>query len=150
MTKMLFKYTHKTREGSRARIICEDYKGVYPVVAAIETQDTPPKEFIRTFEAATALGVYVSPSSGCILERFDPWDDVSIDTPVWVRHSSGEPWRTRHYAGKLEDGRIATFSEGRTSHTAKHRYSNSASKGLSYWSEATTTLPDDFDETLEA
>lgn len=45
------------------------------------------------------------------------WIKVKVDTPILVRNAEDEPWLRRYFA-KYENGRIHTWSVGRTSWTA--------------------------------
>lgn len=42
------------------------------------------------------------------------WSKVPVDTPVFVRDGECEVWRCRYFA-KYEDGKVYTWSSGRTS-----------------------------------
>lgn len=42
------------------------------------------------------------------------WSKVSVDTPIWVKHSEEDLWRKRHFA-KYENGIVYTWYGGATS-----------------------------------
>lgn len=44
------------------------------------------------------------------------WDKVPVNTKVLVS-TNGHDWERRHFAGRIEDGKIGTFADGRTSWT---------------------------------
>ena len=45
------------------------------------------------------------------------WRKVPVDTKVFIRDYDSQPWRPRYFA-KFENGRIYTWSDGRSSFTA--------------------------------
>lgn len=107
-------YTHRTRDGHRARIICTDVKdNVYPVVAAIEYDAG---ETIMRYTKTLQYDIYgESGESDLDLFEYSPWSDVAVDTPIWVANTAGI-WCPRHFA-KYEDGKVFAWVNGRTSHT---------------------------------
>lgn len=107
-------YTHRTRDGHRARIICTDLKdNVYPVVAAIEYDAG---ETVKRYPKTLQYDIYgESGESDLDLFEYNPWSDVAIDTPIWVANNAGI-WCPRHFA-KYEDGKVFAWVNGRTSHT---------------------------------
>lgn len=105
-------YTHRTRDGHRARIICTDVKSdVYPVVAAIEYDSGETVErYTKTLQYDHIYG-----ESDLDLFEYSPWSDVVIDTPIWVCNCDGISF-ARHFA-KYENGKVFAWINGRTSHT---------------------------------
>lgn len=103
-------YTHRTRDGHRARIICTDVKNnVYPVVAAIEYDAG---EVVERYTKTLQYDIYGESD----LDLFEySWSDVAIDTPIWVANSAGI-WFPRHFA-KYEGDKVFAWVNGRTSHT---------------------------------
>ena len=48
-------------------------------------------------------------------EEYVDWENVKIDTPIWVRNSNVVNWLPRHFA-KYEDDEVFAFNHGKTSH----------------------------------
>ncbi|SCH39328.1 Uncharacterised protein [uncultured Clostridium sp.] len=44
------------------------------------------------------------------------WDKVPVNARILVS-MNGQKWEKRHYAGRVEDGRVGSFGDGRTSWT---------------------------------
>lgn len=44
------------------------------------------------------------------------WSKVTVDTPIFVRNSEDEKWKSRHF-GKYVEGVVYAYDDGRTSHT---------------------------------
>lgn len=105
-------YTHRTRGGHRARILCTDVKSdVYPVVAAIEYGSGETVErYNKTLQYDHGYG-----ENDLDLFEYSPWSDVVIDTPIWVCNCDGISF-ARHFA-KYENGKVFAWIDGRTSHT---------------------------------
>lgn len=70
-----------------------------------------PVSCIRDILPKTNLNQYLS-----IAEELGivDWYQVKVDTPVFVRDGECEKWRCRYFA-KYEDGKVYTWSAGRTS-----------------------------------
>lgn len=106
-------YTHRTRDGRRARIICNDVKNAsYPVVAAIEYNGG---EAVEPYTKDFRFNGNIDESDLDLFE-YNPWSDVAVDTPIWVCISDGGIPFTRHFA-KYENGKVFAWINGRTSHT---------------------------------
>jgi hypothetical protein len=114
-------YTHRTRDGRYARIICDDRisDNEYSVFALIldggtENLESLTKDLMwsRTGkETRDDLFKGTKPS----LPKTD-WSKVPVDTPIWVSCGEGHPWVPRHFA-YVSDGLVYTFLRGNTSHT---------------------------------
>ena len=52
-------------------------------------------------------------------DRWSPWANLDIDTPVWVKDDSDGEWVPRHFAG-VSQGKATCWAEGLTSHTTKN------------------------------
>lgn len=48
------------------------------------------------------------------VETEPDWTKVSVDTPILVRNSAGQPWRMVYFAG-YKDGKVSAWYGGRTS-----------------------------------
>lgn len=109
------KYTHRTRSGLPARIICKGILNAdYPVVAVILRDAN--REYVM--EYTNELKYWHSPTDHDLdLVEYSPWADVAVDTPIWVRHSDLFKWLPRHFAS-FTDGVVYTWTDGNTSHTA--------------------------------
>ena len=116
---MAIKYTHRTTDGRRARIVCTDRVNVTHLILALvaSTVDGSESYVYLTKDLATTVsdsGYWSQP----FLVEYSPWEEVAVDTPVWVlAGGKGERgFLPRHFA-KYESGFVYTFQEGRTSHT---------------------------------
>jgi hypothetical protein len=88
-------YTHRTRDGHKARIIGEIKDDVYPIVGAI-LLDNDTKEYVEHF--TKELKCIVGDDSEYDLFEYSPWNDVKVDTPILVSNSSPHVWVKRHFA----------------------------------------------------
>lgn len=111
------KYTHRTRDGRKARIVCYDVEGAeFPVLALVLLEKGTEK--VEHFYSYTSELYFHESKAADSLDLFEisPWDDVAVDTPIWVRRFESESWRPRHFA-KYEGGVVYSFQDGRTSHS---------------------------------
>ena len=108
-------YTHRTRDGNKARIIGEIKDDVYPIVGAI-LLDNETKEYVEHF--TKELKCIAGDDSEYDLFEYSPWNDVKLDTPILVSNSP-HAWVKRHFA-KNQDGHIYVWEDGRTSWTTPH------------------------------
>lgn len=106
-------YTHKTSDGSLARVICDDLVGTCNCVVAILVGGF---EIVRTFHKDSEGSIRNNEET---LREINPWDDVPVDTPVWVRDSTSTGWFARHFA-KYENGVVFCWRDGLTSHSTKN------------------------------
>lgn len=104
------KYTHKTSDGSLARVLCDDIVGVRNCAVAILVGGA---EIVRTFHKDSEGSIRNHEET---LWEISPWDDVPVDTPVWVRDSAAQGWFARHFA-KYENGVVVCWRNGLTSHS---------------------------------
>ena len=51
-------------------------------------------------------------------EEYVDWSKVPVDTKILVRDNENLPWSPRHFS-RIEQGRVYTFSYGRTSFTSR-------------------------------
>ena len=51
-------------------------------------------------------------------EEYVDWSKVPVDTKILVRDNENLPWSPRHFS-RIKQGRVYTFSYGRTSFTSK-------------------------------
>lgn len=104
------KYTHKTSDGSLARVLCDDIVGGRNCAVAILVGSV---EIVRTFHKDSYGSIRNTDET---LREISPWDDVAVDTPVWVRDAECECWARRHFA-KYENGAVFCWRDGLTSHS---------------------------------
>ena len=117
---MAIQYTHKTREGRPARIVCTDMQSSKtPVIALIKRGDGKEDPILLSSELQ-ASGTGKEPF---LIEK-SIWEDVAVDTPVWVRHAYSRSFFQAHFA-KYENGCVYIWDSGRTSHTTAAWASNS-------------------------
>ena len=123
------KYTHKNiNSGYLAREL-----------GRIEHSSTP-----RVFAVLLSNGEevpirYPEDVSGLLME-YSEWEDVPVDTPIWVYDAEdGAGWIPRHFAC-YKDGFVRTWPLGKTSHTVAH------GEHLMVWETASLTKPENLDE----
>jgi hypothetical protein len=137
-------YTHRTRDGRYARIICDDRfvdGAKYPVIALVlheghdysECYTKDLKKSTGTIASSSDLFKGAKPS----LPKTD-WTKVAVDTPIWVREEYMEKWVPRHFA-KYANGFVYAFKDGRTSHSKCP--ANTLGTSESAWDKATLTNP---------
>lgn len=108
---------YRTRDGRCVRILCVDARSGYRVVGLVMDGDG-----IEVPQSWTALGEHdVSALNSCFdLVEISPYEDWSVDAPIWVRDDRCQAWRPKHFAGIAEgSGRPLAYAGGCTSHTAK-------------------------------
>lgn len=105
------KYTHKTRDGRLARIIASDIKHEkFPVMALVLTDDN--SELAVSYKIdLTCPGIH----NLDLFER-NVWDDVPVDTKIFVKDFEDNEWIPRHFS-HFENGYVMTFVNGGTSFT---------------------------------
>ena len=109
---MSIQYTHKTRDGRPARIICTDKQSSKtPVVALIKRGDGGEDPIFLSSDLQ-ASGAGKEP----FLTEKSIWEDVAVDMPVWVSHTYSPSYFEAHFA-KYQDGYVHIWVSGRTSHT---------------------------------
>ena len=59
--------------------------------------------------------------SNLSFEPYVDWENISIDTPIYVRDDESEEWEKRHFAS-YRDGKIYVFPHGTTSWTQYAKY----------------------------
>lgn len=62
-------------------------------------------------------------------EEIIDWSKVPVDTKILVRHEKDEVWKRKHFA-KYEDGKVYTWTWGRTS------FSVNGNEDVVYWKYA--------------
>lgn len=103
-------YTHKTKDGHLARIICDNLVDMtYPIVVAMMRDGC---EQIHRYTAD--LKYDFDGESEMDLVEYSPWDDVAVDTKVLVRNYGCNAWCNRYFA-KYENGKVYAFDSGGTS-----------------------------------
>lgn len=102
-----------TRSGYKAVVTAVGLRGGYPTLGYIVWEESD------SSEVWTCEGRYHSdqlPSDLDLVGRWNPYTNVAIDTPVWVRDEGDVEWAPRHFAG-VRDGKPLAWSNGLTSHT---------------------------------
>lgn len=108
-------YTHRTRAGNKARIICDNLVKVnYPIVAAIVGHNN--QEFVCTLTNSLKF-MHNNEDHVLDLTEYCPWDDVAVDTPILVSNSQNGPWFKRHFAKYEKTGIVFCFMDGLSSWT---------------------------------
>ena len=116
-------YTHRTKLGYPARIICQDMKGSVCSVVALCLVDGVECPQYHTPQLRLVKGS--KPSS----PKTD-WSKVKVDTLIWVKTSLGH-WLRRYFC-KYEGGVVWAYNDGCTSFTTEY---------YTAWSEASLTDP---------
>jgi hypothetical protein len=109
------KKQYRTRDGRRARILATDINSATPVIAAISTI-CGEAEVVFGFglDGRVSTGEVQSPRD---LVEHHPAQDLKTDQAIWVRGSTTQTWKPRHFA-KFECGVVYCWPDGSTSHTA--------------------------------
>lgn len=108
--------TYLDASNNKVRIICVDRKDAgFPVLGLVHNGS---REYV---------GEYTSKGDGItnipLLEEYNPWKDVSINTPICVLIS--QKWLPRHFAHMSADGKtVCFFIHGTTSHTSEGKISS--------------------------
>lgn len=134
---MTINYTHRTWAGFKARIICTDFqhsshpnrKNLCTIAAVLDLDITGAESLVFLMQDLRKTATSPEP---CLTE-YNPWQDVAIDTPVWVRDADDQVWLAAHFAGVHHGGELFSWLGGRTSHTASGR--------MMPWRQMTLTNP---------
>lgn len=121
---MTINYTHRTPQGHKARILCTDYQNgefntisgsrLCTIAAVLDLLVTGTETLVFLTQDLRQRKTDQDPH----LTEYNPWQDVAIDTPVWVRDKDSEEWYRLHFSGVHHHGKLCAWSGGRTSHTA--------------------------------
>lgn len=94
------------------RILCTDALGTKtPVIGLIKSGDS---EIVGKWAADGTNN-----NSSLNLIEVTAWDGIEVDTPVYVRDSTHEPWKHAHFASVM-DGMPCVWVGGGTSFTTAH------------------------------
>lgn len=107
-----------TRSGLKAVVTAVGLRCGYPTLG-YPTLGYIVWEEYDSSEVWTGEGRYHSdqlPSGLDLVGRWNPYTNVAIDTPVWVRDEGDVEWAPRHFAG-VRDRKPLAWSNGLTSHT---------------------------------
>ena len=52
-----------------------------------------------------------------LIEEFNVWSEVAIDTPIWVKDCTRDEWVPRHFA-RFSGNCVLAWADGTTSHSA--------------------------------
>ena len=130
MTKI--KYTHKTKDGRKARLVCTDMVGTQNLLVLVKYKD---EEVPHSY--SNNLKFYESGNpSDMDLEEMSVWEDVAVDTPIWVFNHYDGKWTPEHFA-KYHNGEVYIYGNGRTSHSG---YSSVARKSKDCTLDVADTL----------
>lgn len=103
------KWTHITRDGKKAIIVTDKINnGIYSIVALVEDGA------VLSAKIYTADLKY-SPNFDSVwdLRPYSPFEDLPVDTPIWVY---GGHWYRRHFA-RYDGSSVYVWEGGRTSFT---------------------------------
>ena len=103
-----------TRGGQKARVLCTDLKGTdYPVICAIVDNNIG-GETIYSYTTKGFRWENNITSGYNLVAEYSPWNDIEIDTPIYVKEDSD--WIPRYFA-KYENGMVFVWNCGQTSFT---------------------------------
>lgn len=123
-------YTHRTKDGHKARIIATDAVSYsYPVVALVVDEHG---ESVHCY--TTDFKFYDDQGHPMDLIEYNPWDDVAVDTVILVKNAHHDQYFHRHFAF-TRNGRVATWIDGRTSWSVKDWDGDEDSKVM-FWEDA--------------
>ena len=107
-----------TRDGHKVSIVCTDrHDETHPIIGFVTYSGE--SEVSRIYFTADGK-YYFGGRESCLdlVAECSKWDNVAVDTPIYVSDvKEGGEWIKRHFA-KYEDGRVFTFSGGKTSFTS--------------------------------
>jgi hypothetical protein len=129
-------YTHRTKSGYPARIVCTDFvNDDYPTVALVLFPDGFEYTHIFTGKLDYWKDSLQKQSDYDLIKGAKPsvpktdWSKVKVDTLIWVKSVDG--W-VRRYFYKYEGGVVWAYNDGCTSFTTEY---------YTAWSEASLTDP---------
>lgn len=113
------KYTHKTRDGRLARIIATDVKhDTYPIMALVLDSAYDIEFAVSYKDDLTNIDNLMD------LVPYSDWEDVPVDTKVFVKDFEDNEWIPRHFS-HFENGYVFTFVNGATSFTSNREETTS-------------------------
>lgn len=121
--------TYVTCTGALRRVISLDGPYHWPIVTVNECND-----LIITYDK-NGLGKH-----NRLVSEHSVWNDVKVDTPIWVRDNNDDEWRPRHFA-KYEDGKIYTWANSTTSHSSGYNTGENMDDFVTYWGQTTLVNP---------
>jgi len=135
---MTINYTHRTWARFKARIICTDFqhsshpnrKNLCTIAAVLDLDITGAESLVFLMQDLRKTATSPEPW----LTEYNPWQDVAIDTPVWVRDADYQEWMPAHFAGIHREGELCAWAGGRTIHTGGPHI-------MLPWSQMTLTNP---------
>lgn len=123
-------YTHRTKDGHKARIIATDAVNDYPVIVLIPNG----LGFESVHQYTTTLQYNNDQDHPMDLIEYCPWQDVAVDTVILVKNNRHKEYIHRHFAF-IRNGRVATWRDGRTSWSVKDWDGDEDSKVM-FWEDA--------------
>lgn len=135
---MTINYTHRTWAGFKARIICTDFqhsshpnrKNLCTIAAVLDLDITGAESLVFLMQDLRKTATSPEPW----LTEYNPWQDVAIDTPVWVRDLDCAQWVAAHFAGVHHGGALFAWPDGATSHSQRNGF-------MIPWRQMTLTNP---------
>lgn len=130
-------YPYRTRDGRKARIVATDFQhALYPVLAFI-LQPTG-LEITQSYTPNLKVAGAAKTDTWDLFE-YNPWNDIAVDTPIWVNEIDGG-WVPRHFAGVVpESQQVLVYRHGRTSHTTSEHGPSMYSSGRVSLTDPTKT-----------
>ena len=112
-------YTHRTRAGLPARIICTDRAHNENKIIGLVLEGITEEAYFFTEDLKLPGGDY----NYDLLEGVKPepdWSKVEVDTKVFTRDHDQDIWRPRHFA-ELIGEHLYAWKEGATSFSAENQ-----------------------------
>lgn len=75
-----------------------------------------------------------------LVEEYNPWNDVKVDTPIWGRDINVDEWLPRHFAMYF-NGKVYAWSNGATSHSSGYTIGEKMDNFVTYWEQTTLINP---------
>jgi hypothetical protein len=112
--------TYRTRDGASVRILCTDRQFYAFPVLALASREWG-EEVLSFTKYGTGIATSTSGSGGNKddLIEVTPWDDVEVDTKIYVRKDESFTWLPRHFCRyDRATRRVYAFENGSTSFTS--------------------------------
>ena len=104
--------TYLTRDDRKVRILCTDYINCYSIVGIINKGKNKHETLVVYTECGNRYIDDVSESD--LVAEYSIWDDVEVDTHIFVKTFEEQNWKPRHFA-KFEGGNVFAWVQGTTS-----------------------------------
>jgi hypothetical protein len=121
--------TYVTCTGALRRVISLDGPYHWPIVTVNECND-----LIITYDK-NGRGTHTK-----LVAEHSVWNDVKVDTPIWVRDDDRDDWRLEHFAMYF-NGDIYSWANGTTSHSSGYTTGENMDDFVTSWEQTTLINP---------